>query len=80
MIYGADISISAYFQGLLYIFCFRWRDLIDQDMLPPSLDWDDPASFIGQDLPWMTGLKTRLQANIGSKFNVSFYSCLLSWA
>ncbi|KAH6634410.1 RNA polymerase I-specific transcription initiation factor RRN3 [Chaetomium sp. MPI-SDFR-AT-0129] len=59
----------AYFQGLLYIFCFRWRDLIDQDMLPPSLDWDDPASFIGQDLPWMTGLKTRLQANIGSKFN-----------
>ncbi|KAH6650762.1 RNA polymerase I-specific transcription initiation factor RRN3-domain-containing protein [Chaetomium tenue] len=59
----------AYFQGLLYIFCFRWRDLIDQDLLPPSLDWDDPASFVGQELPWMTGLKSRLQANIGSKLN-----------
>jgi RNA polymerase I-specific transcription initiation factor RRN3 len=45
--------------------------LIDQDLLPPSLDWDDPASFVGQDLPWMVGLKTRLQANIGSKLNVS---------
>ncbi|EAQ93301.1 hypothetical protein CHGG_01536 [Chaetomium globosum CBS 148.51] len=59
----------AYFQGLLYIFCFRWRDLIDQDLLPSSLDWDDPASFVGQELPWMTGLKSRLQANIGSKLN-----------
>ncbi|KAK4129600.1 RNA polymerase I-specific transcription initiation factor RRN3 [Parathielavia appendiculata] len=59
----------AYFQGLLYIFCFRWRDLIDRDLLPPTLDWDDPASFIGQELPWMTGLKPRLQANIGSKLN-----------
>ncbi|KAL2015334.1 hypothetical protein VTK56DRAFT_5796 [Thermocarpiscus australiensis] len=59
----------AYFQGLLYIFCFRWRDLIDRDLVPPSLDWDDPASFIGQDLPWMTGLRSRLQANIASKLN-----------
>ncbi|KAL2260863.1 hypothetical protein VTK26DRAFT_5026 [Humicola hyalothermophila] len=59
----------AYFQGLLYIFCFRWRDLLDRDSVPPSLDWDDPASFIGQDLPWMTGLRSRLQANIASKLN-----------
>ncbi|KAK0630175.1 RNA polymerase I-specific transcription initiation factor RRN3 [Bombardia bombarda] len=59
----------AYFQGLLYIFCFRWRELIDRDLAPKNLDWDDPASFIGQDLPWMTGLKTRLQANIASKLN-----------
>ncbi|KAL2141037.1 hypothetical protein VTI28DRAFT_2927 [Corynascus sepedonium] len=59
----------AYFQGLLYIFCFRWRDLIDQDLVPSNLDWDDPASFIGQELPWMTGLKSRLQANIGSRLN-----------
>lgn len=64
--------ISAYFQGLLYIFCFRWRDLIDRDLLPPTLDWDDPASFIGQELPWMAGLKSTLQANIGSKLNVSY--------
>ncbi|KAK3393011.1 RNA polymerase I-like protein [Podospora didyma] len=59
----------AYFQGLLYIFCFRWRELINRDHVPPSLDWDDPASFIGRDLPWMIGLKTRLQANIASKLN-----------
>ncbi|KAL2154830.1 hypothetical protein VTH82DRAFT_3506 [Thermothelomyces myriococcoides] len=59
----------AYFQGLLYIFCFRWRDLIDQDLLPSDLDWDDPASFIGRELPWMTGLRSRLQANISSKLN-----------
>ncbi|KAK0657305.1 RNA polymerase I-specific transcription initiation factor RRN3 [Cercophora newfieldiana] len=59
----------AYFQGLLYIFCFRWRDLIDRDLVPASLDWDDAASFIGRDLPWMPWLKTRLQANIASKLN-----------
>ena len=56
---------------MLYIFCFRWRDLIDRDLLPPTLDWDDPASFIGQDLPFMAGLKSTLQVNIGSKLNVS---------
>ncbi|KAK4230523.1 RNA polymerase I-specific transcription initiation factor rrn3 [Podospora fimiseda] len=59
----------AYFQGLLYIFCFRWRDLIDRESLPSSLDWDDPASFLGLDLPWMPELKERLQRNIGSKLN-----------
>ncbi|KAK3383117.1 RNA polymerase I-specific transcription initiation factor RRN3 [Lasiosphaeria ovina] len=59
----------AYFQGLLYIFCFRWRDLIDRDLVPASLDWDDPASFIGQDLPWMAGLRSKMQANIASKLN-----------
>ncbi|KAL1844311.1 hypothetical protein VTJ49DRAFT_2368 [Mycothermus thermophilus] len=59
----------AYFQGLLYIFCFRWRDLIDRDLVAVSLDWDDPASFIGRDLPWMRGLKARLQAHISSKLN-----------
>ncbi|KAK3983929.1 RNA polymerase I-specific transcription initiation factor rrn3 [Cladorrhinum sp. PSN332] len=59
----------AYFQGLLYIFCFRWRDLIDRDSLPSSLDWDDPASFLGLDLPWMPELKERLQRNIVSKLN-----------
>ncbi|KAJ4297157.1 DNA independent RNA polymerase I transcription factor [Collariella sp. IMI 366227] len=51
------------------IFCFRWRDLIDQDLLPSNLDWDDPASFVGRELPWMAGLKSGLQANIASKLN-----------
>ncbi|KAK3335577.1 RNA polymerase I-specific transcription initiation factor RRN3 [Cercophora scortea] len=59
----------AYFQGLLYIFCFRWRELINKDRLPSIVNWDDPASFIGQELPWMIGLGSRLQANINSKLN-----------
>ncbi|KAM7196105.1 RNA polymerase [Naviculisporaceae sp. PSN 640] len=59
----------AYFQGLLYIFCFRWRDLIDRDALPRTVEWDDPASFVGQDLPWMDGLRTVLQENILCKLN-----------
>ncbi|KAK5663302.1 hypothetical protein OQA88_3730 [Cercophora sp. LCS_1] len=59
----------AYFQGLLYIFCFRWRDLIDRDLAPASIGWDDQASFIGHDLPWMPFLKQRLQVNIAAKLN-----------
>lgn len=59
----------AYFQGLLYIFCFRWRDLIDRELLPPSLDWDDPASFIGHQLPWMDGLRERMKSNVYGKLN-----------
>ncbi|KAK0670435.1 putative RNA polymerase I-specific transcription initiation factor rrn3 [Cercophora samala] len=59
----------ASFQGLLYIFCFRWRDLLDQDALPESVDWDDPVSFLGKELPWMPDLKRRMQANIASKLN-----------
>nr|CDP23080.1 Putative RNA polymerase I-specific transcription initiation factor rrn3 [Podospora anserina S mat+] len=59
----------ASFQGLLYIFCFRWRDLLDQGALPDNVDWDDPASFLGQDLPWMPDLKKRMHANIASKLN-----------
>ncbi|KAA8634348.1 hypothetical protein SMACR_04861 [Sordaria macrospora] len=70
---GPDIrrysQYYAYFQGLLYIFCFRWRDLIDRDEIPATFDWDDPASFLGQDLPWMKGLRQRLQVNIASKLN-----------
>ncbi|KAK4181631.1 putative RNA polymerase I-specific transcription initiation factor rrn3 [Triangularia setosa] len=59
----------ASFQGLLYIFCFRWRDLLDRDAIPDSVDWDDPASFLGQDLPWMPDLRKRMHANIASKLN-----------
>ncbi|KAK1752417.1 RNA polymerase I-specific transcription initiation factor RRN3 [Echria macrotheca] len=59
----------AYFQGLVYIFCFRWQDLIDREQLHPSLDWDDPASFFGHDLPFMPWLQPRLQENIRSRLN-----------
>ncbi|KAK4196391.1 putative RNA polymerase I-specific transcription initiation factor rrn3 [Triangularia verruculosa] len=59
----------ASFQGLMYIFCFRWRDLLDREALPDSVDWDDPASFLGRDLPWMPDLRKRMHANIASKLN-----------
>ncbi|KAM7206975.1 putative RNA polymerase I-specific transcription initiation factor rrn3 [Rhypophila sp. PSN 637] len=58
-----------YFQSLLYVFCFRWKDLIDRDSLPRAVEWDDNASFVGQHLPWMEGLRTALQENIASKLN-----------
>ncbi|KAM7223223.1 RNA polymerase [Rhypophila decipiens] len=58
-----------YFQSLLYVFCFRWKDLIDRDSLPRAVEWDDNASFVGQHLPWMEGLRTALHENIASKLN-----------
>lgn len=57
----------ALFQGLLYIFCFRWRDLVVD--APDVVNPDDPASYLGQDLEWMHELKPLLQANIWSAFN-----------
>lgn len=59
----------ALFQGLLYIFCFRWRDLVME--APEAVNPDDPASYIGhgQELVWMEELYPLLRANIWSDFN-----------
>ncbi|KAG6363143.1 hypothetical protein INS49_008238 [Diaporthe citri] len=57
----------ALFQGLLYIFCFRWRDLVIDK--PDLVDPEDPASYMGQDLEWMEELRPLLRANIWSGFN-----------
>ncbi|KAJ9157518.1 RNA polymerase I specific transcription initiation factor RRN3 superfamily [Pleurostoma richardsiae] len=57
----------ALFQGLLYIFCFRWRDLIVS--APDMIDEDDPASYLGHDLTWLPGLREIIRQNIWSKFN-----------
>jgi RNA polymerase I-specific transcription initiation factor RRN3 len=56
-------------QALLYLFCFRWRDLIDLENSSPRIDPDDPASYLGQDIEWVHGLKSGLQNNIFSKLN-----------
>lgn len=58
----------ALFQGLLYIFCFRWRDLIIQ--APATIDPDDPASFLGHgaELEWLEELRPILHNNIWSEF------------
>jgi RNA polymerase I-specific transcription initiation factor RRN3 len=53
-------------QALLYIFCFRWRDLITSLDI---LEEDDPAAFIGQDLNWTPGIKETLSRTIYSKLN-----------
>ena len=53
-------------QALVYIFCFRWRDLLEMD---EEMEEDDPVSFIGQELNWITGVKETLSRTIYSKLN-----------
>ncbi|RFU33693.1 hypothetical protein B7463_g2615, partial [Scytalidium lignicola] len=61
--YGTFYALT---QALLYIFCFRWRDLINDS---DSLDDDDPSTFIGQDLEWAPRIKETLTRLIYSKLN-----------
>ncbi|TEY42732.1 hypothetical protein BOTCAL_0385g00100 [Botryotinia calthae] len=61
--YGTFYAMT---QALLYIFCFRWRDLIDSS---EAFDDEDPTSFIGQDLVWTPGIKETLSRAIYSKLN-----------
>jgi RNA polymerase I-specific transcription initiation factor RRN3 len=67
---GPDLKrYSTYYamtQALIYIFCFRWRDLIDS---ADVLEDDDPLAFIGQPLVWAPGMKDTLYRNIYSKLN-----------
>jgi RNA polymerase I-specific transcription initiation factor RRN3 len=59
-------------QALLYIFCFRWRDLV-VGSANPELDGDDyNADDIlaeHRDLAWLSGLKETLSRNIFSRLN-----------
>lgn len=57
----------ALFQGLLYIFCFRWRDLVIE--IPDDVNPEDPVSYLGRELVWMEELYPLLRANIWSDFN-----------
>lgn len=61
--YGAYYAIA---QALLYIFCFRWRDLIISS--DDGLD-DEDILFDGRDLLWVPGIKEVMTRNIYSKFN-----------
>ncbi|CAK7207154.1 DNA independent RNA polymerase I transcription factor [Sporothrix eucalyptigena] len=61
-------ELYSWVQALLYIFCFRWRDLVDaypDDVVDP----EDPASFVGKELEWMPGLKSALSNIIYATFN-----------
>ncbi|PQE10100.1 hypothetical protein CJF31_00004044 [Rutstroemia sp. NJR-2017a BVV2] len=61
--YGTFYAMT---QALLYIFCFRWRDLIDSAEV---FDDEDPQAFIGQELVWTEGIKETLSRAIYSKLN-----------
>lgn len=56
-------------QALLYIFCFRWRDLILTESDDDVFDDDDPAAFLSRDLEWREGIKELLRRTIYSKLN-----------
>jgi RNA polymerase I-specific transcription initiation factor RRN3 len=61
--YGTFYAMT---QALLYIFCFRWRDLI---IASDIFDEDDSTAFRGQDLLWIPGVKETLFRTIHSKLN-----------
>ncbi|KAI4252313.1 MAG: hypothetical protein LQ352_004364 [Teloschistes flavicans] len=68
---GPDLQrYSTYYslvQALLYIFCFRWRDL---EARPDDDDVDnDLPSIYGEERQWRAGVKETFQLNIFSKLN-----------
>jgi RNA polymerase I-specific transcription initiation factor RRN3 len=60
--YGTFYAMT---QALLYIFCFRWRDLIASEEVLE----DEDDSFLGRDLNWIPGIKETLSRAIYSKLN-----------
>ncbi|KAI7317369.1 RNA polymerase I-specific transcription initiation factor RRN3 [Hortaea werneckii] len=59
-------------QAILYIFCFRWRDLVVGSASPEPGDEDlseDDLLAEGRDLAWLPGVKEALQKNIHSRLN-----------
>lgn len=54
-------------QATLYIFCFRWQDLVVS--APETVDADDAASYIGQELEWIGTSKKDLSVQIFGKLN-----------
>ncbi|ATY62787.1 RNA polymerase I specific transcription initiation factor RRN3, putative [Cordyceps militaris CM01] len=54
-------------QATLYIFCFRWQDLVVA--APDAVDADDAASYIGQDLEWIGSTRKDLSVHIFGKLN-----------
>jgi len=68
---GADLKRYSSFyvlvQALLYIFCFRWRDL--ESSPEDDFEDDDLTSAYGQERQWRYGVKEALSSNIFSKLN-----------
>ncbi len=68
---GPDVRRYAPFyalmQALMYIFCFRWQDLISS--VPDDVDKDDPSSYLDQEIEWEAEIKDIMRRNIYSKLN-----------
>ncbi|KPM41774.1 hypothetical protein AK830_g4802 [Neonectria ditissima] len=54
-------------QATLYIFCFRWQDLIVGT--PEDVDPDDASSYIGQEVDWVGTSRKDLSVQIFGKLN-----------
>ena len=61
--YGTFYAMT---QALLYIFCFRWRDLLTSSEV---MEEDDPTAFVGQELNWTPGVRETLSLAIYSTLN-----------
>ncbi|RYP76924.1 hypothetical protein DL771_001477 [Monosporascus sp. 5C6A] len=68
---GPDVRRYAPFyalmQALMYIFCFRWQDLIRS--VPDDVDKDDLSTYLDQDIEWEAEIKDIMRRNIYSKLN-----------
>ncbi|KAI0200151.1 RNA polymerase I-specific transcription initiation factor RRN3 [Astrocystis sublimbata] len=68
---GPDVRRYAPFyalmQALMYVFCFRWQDLIKST--PEDVDRDDPLSYLDQEIEWESEIKDIMRRNIYSKLN-----------
>lgn len=54
-------------QATLYIFCFRWQDLIVG--APEDVDPEDASSYIGQEVDWVGSSRKDLSVQIFGKLN-----------
>ncbi|KAI1142975.1 RNA polymerase I-specific transcription initiation factor RRN3 [Hypoxylon sp. FL0543] len=68
---GPDVRRYAPFyalmQALMYIFCFRWQDLIRS--VPDEVDKDDLSTYLDQEIEWESEIKDIMRRNIYSKLN-----------
>lgn len=60
-------SFYALVQALMYIFCFRWRDL--EYSFGEEFEDDDTPPLYGDEHQWKSGVKEILSQNIFSKLN-----------
>lgn len=68
---GPDVRRYAPFyslmQALMYIFCFRWQDLIRS--VPEDVDKDDISTYLDHELEWEPEIKALLHRSIMSPLN-----------